>query len=96
MASTQWDTLQDSPASPGTVREEDLKEFWTVVLAQGAVYKRVEDPTRDAREIIDHILEKHAAAIQIQRELVELDKRVVDTQAAKTIKETLGKWLAAQ
>jgi hypothetical protein len=84
MASSQWDTISsNSPA--GEVRERDLKEFWSTTLAQGAVYRRIDamSPERDTKDIIDYILGKHAMAVQIQKELVELDKRVAETEAAQ-------------
>jgi hypothetical protein len=94
MASTQWETLLHNPTA-GPVREKDLKEFWSPVLAQGAVYKRIDvtDPRRDTEEIIDLILRKHAVATKIQTELVELDKRVAETEAAQKLRAKLESWL---
>ena len=86
--------------SVGPVREKDLKEFWSTSLAQGATYKRVgsTNPERDTEEIIEHILRKHSLApkttrIRIQEELVELGKRVVETDAAQILRATLRKQL---
>jgi hypothetical protein len=94
MASTQWETLLHNP-SAGPVRERDLKRFWSTTLAQGAVYRRIDanDPKRDTEDIIDYILTKHAVATKIQEELVESGKRVAETEAAQTLRETLGRWL---
>lgn len=95
MASTHWETLLHNPAA-GPVREKDLKEFLTESLSQGAVYQRIDatDPRRDIGEVIDYILGKNAVATQVQEELVELGKRVAETEAAQKLRETLESWLA--
>jgi hypothetical protein len=96
MASTHWETLLHNPAA-GPIREDDLKGFLVESLSQGAVYKRIDatDPRRDIGDVIDYILRKHAVAIQIQEELVELGKRVAETEAAQKLRETLESWLAS-
>ncbi|KAJ2928597.1 hypothetical protein H1R20_g8524, partial [Candolleomyces eurysporus] len=92
MASTQWETVPYS-SSAGTIREKVLLESWSEVLTQGAIYRRIVDPASDANDIIDHILRKHAAATQIQKELIELGKRVAGTEAAQNLIMTLESWL---
>jgi hypothetical protein len=94
MASTQWETLVYNPAI-GPIREKDLKEFWAESIDRGAVYKRIDapDPKGDIVKVIDHILEEHAVATQIQEELVELCKRVAETGAPWKLREMLERWL---
>lgn len=90
MASTQWDAILHTP-SAGPIREKDLKELWSNTLAQGAVYKRIdaEDPRRDTQNVIDYILARHATVTtQIQHELVDLNKRLAETEAAQKLRET--------
>jgi hypothetical protein len=86
-----------NPAA-GPIRENDLKEFLTESLSQGAVYRRIQvdamDPMRDIRDAIDYILGKNVVATQVQEELVELGKRVAETEAAQKLRETLESWLA--
>jgi hypothetical protein len=95
MASTHWETLLHNPAA-GPIRENDLKEFLTESLSQGAVYQRIDtaDPRRDIGDVIDYILGKNVVATQVQEELVELGKRVAETEAAQKLRETLKSWLA--
>jgi hypothetical protein len=65
-------------------------------LKQGAVYRRIdaEDPRRDTQDIIDYILRRHVkVTARIQEELVDLNKRVAETEAALKLKETLESWL---
>jgi hypothetical protein len=94
MASTQWETILHNP-SAGPIREDDLKGFWSDTLNQGAVYRRidVEDPKRDTQDVIDYILRRHVVTCQIQQELVDLNKRVAETEAAQKLRETLESWL---
>jgi hypothetical protein len=96
MASTQWETILHNQAA-GPIRENDLNDFWSNTLTQGAVYMRVEvpedDPRRDTQRVIDHILERHAVATRIQEELVDQNKRVKETEAAQKLTETLERWL---
>jgi hypothetical protein len=94
MASTHWETLLHNPAA-GPIREKDLKEFLTETLSQGAVYRRIgaTDPMRDTRDVIDYILGKNVVATRVQEELVELGKRVAETEAAQKLRETLESWL---
>ncbi|RXW20931.1 hypothetical protein EST38_g4911 [Candolleomyces aberdarensis] len=95
MASTQWETVPYS-SSIGPIREKVLIESWSEVLAQGAIYRRIVDPasdTSDANDIIDHILRKHVAATQIQKELVELGKQVAETEVAQNLIMRLESWL---
>ncbi|KAJ2916905.1 hypothetical protein MD484_g3533, partial [Candolleomyces efflorescens] len=95
MASTHWDTLLHNPTA-GVIREGDLKQFWGESLSMGAVYKRIDatDPRRDINDIIDFILEKHAVITRVQEELVELDKRVYETEAAHKLREALRSWFS--
>jgi hypothetical protein len=96
MASTHWETILHNQAA-GPIREKDLKVFWSDTLGGGAEYMRVEvpedDPRRDTQRVIDYILGRHAVATRIQEELVDLNKRVQETDAAQTLAETLQRWL---
>ncbi|KAJ2915304.1 hypothetical protein MD484_g5113, partial [Candolleomyces efflorescens] len=99
MASTQWETITTRNKAAGPIRENDLKEFWKKTLDEGAVYMRVggseaEDERRGGTQrVIDHILKNHAVSTRIQEELVNLNKRVKETDAAQELTETLEKWL---
>ncbi|RXW20949.1 hypothetical protein EST38_g4905 [Candolleomyces aberdarensis] len=92
MATTQWDTTLRNPEA-GEFREKDLKtKWWKEPLAQGALYKRIEEPEEDIKSAIEHLLEGHAVATQVQKELVEEDKRVEATEAGKKLSATLQSW----
>ncbi|KAJ2916931.1 hypothetical protein MD484_g3523, partial [Candolleomyces efflorescens] len=95
MASTHWDVLLHCNPGAAPLREGELKEFWAESLSRGAVYKTIgaKDPRRDIEGIIDLILEKHAVVTRVQEELVEQGKRVAETDASRTLRETLESWL---
>ncbi|KAJ2915301.1 hypothetical protein MD484_g5092, partial [Candolleomyces efflorescens] len=96
IATTQWDTIPTRNKSAGPSREKDIKEFWRDTLEQGAAYMRVEvpedDPRRDTQRIIDHILQKDAVTLRIQEELVDLNMRVEETEAAQALSEMMQRW----
>ncbi|RXW12487.1 hypothetical protein EST38_g13368 [Candolleomyces aberdarensis] len=95
MATTHWDSI--IPTS-GEDREHELRVFWKDILSEGAVMKRIQDPSADSHRIIDHILHIHHAqvAIQIQKELVDMDKRIPRTEAGKLLRCTLQEYLQMQ
>ncbi|KAJ2928592.1 hypothetical protein H1R20_g8529, partial [Candolleomyces eurysporus] len=93
MATTQWDTTLLNPAA-GEIREKDLKtKWWKEPLAQGALYKRIQEPEEDIKSAIEHLLKGHAVATRVQKELVDEDKRVVETEAGKKLVATLQSWV---
>jgi hypothetical protein len=101
MATTHWGAVS-AYREAGQLREQDLKtEFWGEALTHGACYKRVQMPQRDVGDTIEYILTKQfeATTTQIQRELVDLDKRVAQTEAGQKLIDTLqkrsGLWVPA-
>jgi hypothetical protein len=95
MATTHWDAIM--PTS-GEDREQELRVFWKDILSEGAELMRIQDPQADSHRIVDHILRLHAAqvAIQIQEELVDLDKRIPRTEAGKLLRHTMQEFLEMQ
>jgi hypothetical protein len=101
MATTHWGAVSAYPEA-GRLREQELKTgFWAEALTHGACYKRVQMPQRDVGDTIEHILAKQfeATATQVQWELVDLDKRVSQTEAGQKLIDTLqkrsGLWVPA-
>jgi len=72
-------------------REEELKttpEFWGDMLARGSTMKRLVD--RDsALEIVGLLVKKPQVTLQIQHEMVEDNKPLVDTAAGQAVSEEL-------
>jgi hypothetical protein len=93
MATTHWEAVSAYPEA-GQIREKELKAgFWAETLTHGARYKRIQMPQRDIGDTIEYILTKQfeATATQIQEELVDLDRRVAQTEAGQTLIDTLRK-----
>jgi hypothetical protein len=95
VATTHWDSI--IPTS-GEDREQELRVFWKDTLSEGAELMRIQEPHADSRRIVDHILRLRAArvAIQIQEELVDLDKRIPRTEAGKLLRLTMQESLEMQ
>ena len=68
-------------------RDWELRtKLFKQALEGGAQVVRHQNTAESAHNIIQKILRKHPAALQIQRELVDERKDIVDTAAGKTIK----------
>ncbi|KAJ2915307.1 hypothetical protein MD484_g5110, partial [Candolleomyces efflorescens] len=95
MTTTHWDSIL--PTS-GEDRERELEVFWKDILSEGAQLMRIQDPYSDSHRIVDHILRLHAGrvAIQIQEELVDMDKRIPRTEAGKLLRLTMQEFLETQ
>jgi hypothetical protein len=93
MATTHWGAVSAHPEA-GQIREKELKTgFWAETLTHGARYQRIQTP-QHVGDTIEYILTKQfeaQRATQIQKELVELDKRVAQTEAGQTLEDTLQK-----
>jgi hypothetical protein len=98
MATTHWGAVSAHPEA-GQIREKELNTgFWAETLTHGARYQRIQTP-QHVGDVIEYILAKQfearRPATQIQKELVELDKRVAQTEAGKKLEDTLQKRLRA-
>ena len=97
MATTHWGAVSAYPVA-GQIRERELQtEVWAETLTQGAYYKRIQMPQRDIGDTIEYILatQFEVAVTQIQEELVDMDKRVAETEAGKILTVTLEKMLGS-
>jgi hypothetical protein len=94
MATTHWGAVSAHPEA-GQIREKELKTgFWAETLTHGARYQSIQTP-QHVGDAIEYILTKQfetrRPATQIQKELVELDKRVAQTEAGQKLEDTLKK-----
>ena len=75
----------------GEARENELSsEFFKSVLDNGAQMARHHDTIQSAHDIIRRIMENHPAVLQIQRELVDERKDIVDTAAGEAVNKELN------
>lgn len=88
LATSFWSKVAQKDALK---REEQLKttpEFWGEMLDRGSTMKRLIDPN-SALEIVALLTKKPRITLQIQQELVEDRKSLVDTAAGQTVNEEL-------
>ena len=75
----------------GEARENELSsEFFKSVLDNGAQMARHHDTIQSAHDIIRGIMENHPVVLQIQRELVDERKDIVDTAAGEAVNKELN------
>lgn len=88
LATTFWSKV---PKDDALMRENELATtplFWGDMLERGSVMKRLYDP-QGALDIVGHLVSKPQITLQIQKELVEDNKALVDTAAGQAVNEEL-------
>jgi hypothetical protein len=88
LATTFWSKVEEEDALR---REEQLREtpeFWGDMLSRGSTMKRLENQA-GALDIISLLVRKPGVTLQIQHELVEDKKSLVDTAAGQAVNEEL-------
>lgn len=97
LVSTMW---QKIAPEVGVTREEELKsKFWKVLLDRGSKTDRLTDATSsEAWRIVEQLIKgkDEREVVLLQEELVELQKKLNETQAGKTIYTALQKALDKQ
>ncbi|TFK33953.1 hypothetical protein BDQ12DRAFT_690350 [Crucibulum laeve] len=95
LVTTMWDRVQ---RHLGEKRESELKsKYWKVLLDRGSDCYRFDNTQASAWAVIDKILESDdTETLLLQEELVELRKRLQETQAGITLYDTLQKALLEQ
>jgi len=89
LVTNMWgDVAQDV----GEAREQELiTTFFKPVLDKGAQITRHHNTAHSAHEIIRSIMKNRPVPLQIQRELVDEHKKVIDTAAGEAVNEELNK-----
>lgn len=88
LATTFWSSLAEAD---GLSREQELRtrpELWGAMLSHGSIMKRLIDQ-QNALDIVGMLIGKPRVTLQIQHELVEDNKLLVDTAAGKVMNEEL-------
>ncbi|RDB17360.1 GTPase IMAP family member 4 [Hypsizygus marmoreus] len=100
LATTKWG---DVARPVGERRERQLKQIhWADMMKLGSTVLRFEDTQESAWAIVNHILEStkrrrnSVDAVQIQLEMVEVEKLLAETEAGRTLRYTLQELLDAQ
>ena len=93
LCTTKWSDIYQED---GDKRTKQLKEnYWKEMIDGGSTVRKFEDSQKSAWDVIVPIIKGHQKmdALQIQRELVELEKVVPDTEAGKQLRYSLGQLL---
>ena len=99
LGTTKWDQI--SPAD-GEQRQKQLQgECWKEMIEQGSEVYACKEVTESARAVVNIILRKIQASgvydsIQIQEELVNLDKYIPETAAGQELRFTVKQYLNTQ
>jgi hypothetical protein len=88
LATTFWGKVDKAEALEREKQLRDTEDFWGGMLESGSTMKRLTD--RDsALKIISLLLDKEPVTLQIQHELVDEEKALIDTAAGQTVNEEL-------
>ncbi|KAI9863924.1 MAG: hypothetical protein M1824_005962 [Vezdaea acicularis] len=95
LVTTKWDALQDEEI--GREREKELREdFWKVPLQYGAKMERHNNTQDSALRVLSHALGNPEIVLEIQREIVDEKKSLVQTAAGAAINQEIllleAKW----
>ncbi|KAF9463789.1 P-loop containing nucleoside triphosphate hydrolase protein [Collybia nuda] len=95
LATTMWSKVK---AGVGEKREAELKaKFWNAMLQLGSQTDRFEDNAVSAWKIIDQAVSgKQESPLLLQEELVDLNRRLSETEAGKTLYSSLQKLIVEQ
>ncbi|EXJ59776.1 hypothetical protein A1O7_03923 [Cladophialophora yegresii CBS 114405] len=92
---TGWGTARKAEQlSKALEKESELctdSLFWEPMLRRGAQTARFEDSRESALRIIDRLVPRNPVVLQIQHEMVDEQKNLIDTAAGATVNEEIKK-----
>lgn len=95
LATTGWGTAEKSgnlqKAADNENQLETDPDFWEPMIKRGSTTARFTDTQESALEIIMSLAGRAPVTLQIQRELVEEEKNLIDTAAGTTVNEEMKK-----
>ena len=95
LATTCWGTAERSgEMAKAVASEEQLRTdplFWQPMLKRGSEMVRFEDTKDSALSIVQKLVDKRPIVLQIQHELVDEAKDLIDTTAGATVNEEIKK-----
>jgi hypothetical protein len=105
LATSRWDTLPSSAVGEQRLREL-ASDFWKPLLDNGVSVMPIRNKPEDQAAIVYHLIEVHITSehqkrrqresLQIQEEIVDLQKSIPATEAGKELKYTLKELLRLQ
>jgi hypothetical protein len=89
LTTSHWSRVSEQE---GTRREADLKEiFWKDIVSRGATLARYSGDQQSGLALLDMLINKSRVVLEIQRELVDEVKELIDTAADHAVNEELIK-----
>jgi hypothetical protein len=83
LTTTMWDKVGEDI---GSHREKELKgEFWKTMINQGSKTIRYHNTQESAWEILDSVVGHRRHAVLLQREMVDMKRQLLKTQAGQTL-----------
>ncbi|PWW78611.1 hypothetical protein C7212DRAFT_21302, partial [Tuber magnatum] len=90
LTTTQWSKVTDQ--AEGEIRERALckeRNFWGLLIERGATLQRFHGTRESGLKLIDQLMPKQPAALDIQDQIVTQKKTIVETDAGQCINEEL-------
>jgi len=90
LATTRWGMAEKVDQKRAMERERELRtseDFWAPMLERGSRLARFEDSRDSGLQLIMSLIEQNPVVLQIQKELVEDGKNLIDTAAGNTVNE---------
>ncbi|KAF9004209.1 hypothetical protein BDQ17DRAFT_1424657 [Cyathus striatus] len=92
LGTTKWDSVK--PSVGGLREEQLLNDYWKNMIDNGSLAYRFDNTHQSAWNMVDKILdgvelERNTGALLLQKELVDLQKRIPDTEAGRVLRYTL-------
>lgn len=95
LTTTGWGVSEKAGEMDKAIANEDQlrtdRDFWQPMIKHGSRMARFEDTRESALEIIMSLVDKEPVVLQIQHELVDEDKHLIDTAAGATVNEEIKK-----
>ena len=95
LTTTGWGVAEKvGEIGKAVLNEDQLRtdpDFWQPLIKRGSQMARFEDSKESALEIILKLVRKEPIVLQIQHELVDEEKDLIDTAAGATVNEELKK-----
>ena len=91
LATTQWENVSEAT---GVERERELRnteDFWKELLDRGATLARYQGDHDSGMALVEQLAIKSRVTLNMQHELINEGKALVDTEAGQAINEELHK-----
>ena len=89
--STMWDRVEQSQGEFEGRENELRKRYWANMIANGAQMTRHDNTAQSARSVIARLVFKKPIVLEIQRELVDQQKKLSETSAGVEVNKEMDR-----